>query len=215
MIKKLRYPNWKLIVFFAFGFQFFVFAQEESQLPNGVKGLWTLDSSAGELNSNWKAQWIWMPENVESDVMLARRSFSLSEQPKTSRLRISASSKYELYVNGKYVCQGPARSAPHHQSFDVLDISSVLKEGKNTIAVRVHYQRGTTSYHLKGRAGLLVLVIGLFVLQLQSSLLTGSKFSRFSRQLPAIPSHRQVVVVYPDLPFPRDTLPTSLRNPQC
>ncbi len=156
MINKLRYPNWKLIVFFAIGFQFFVFAQKKSQLPNGVKGLWTLDSSAGEMNSNWKAQWIWMPENEESDVMLARRSFDLSEKPNTSKLRISASSKYELYVNGNYVCQGPARSAPHHQSFDVLDISSVLKEGKNTLAVRVHYQRGTTSYHLKGRAGLLV-----------------------------------------------------------
>ena len=50
----------------------------------------------------------------------------------------------------------PARSAPHHQSFDILDISSILQKGKNTIAARVHFQRGTKSYHLNGRAGLLV-----------------------------------------------------------
>ena len=31
-----------------------------------------------------------------------------------------------------------------------------MQKGKNTIAARVHFQRGTKSYHLNGRAGLLV-----------------------------------------------------------
>ncbi|MDC3178960.1 alpha-L-rhamnosidase N-terminal domain-containing protein [Flavobacteriales bacterium] len=127
-----------------------------SDLPNEVKGFWTQDYSNLEFNTNWKAKWIWLPEKMESDVMLARNSFNLKEKPAISKLRISASSKYELYINGKYVCQGPARSAPHHQSFDILDISSILQKGKNTIAARVHFQRGTKSYHLNGRAGLLV-----------------------------------------------------------
>ena len=126
-----------------------------SDLPNEVKGYWTQDYN-GKFNTNWKAKWIWLPEKMESDVMLARNSFNLKEKPAISKLRISASSKYELYINGKYVCQGPARSAPHHQSFDILDISSILQKGKNTIAARVHFQRGTKSYHLNGRAGLLV-----------------------------------------------------------
>ena len=106
-----------------------------------------------------------MPKSIQSDVMLARRSFTIEDIPEEAILRISASSKYELYINEKYISQGPARSAPHHQSFDVLEISSVLKTGKNTIAVRVHYQRGTTSYHIKGRAGLLVQLLYLLLVQ--------------------------------------------------
>lgn len=147
--------KWMLIVLFTISIHFCVFAQHVSNFSNGVKGFWTQDSNS-IFNDNWQAQWIWMPENIESDMMLARGSFNLSEIPNSSKLRISASSKYQLYVNGEYVCQGPARSASHHQSFDILEVTSLLKEGKNTLAVRVHYQRGTTSYHLKGRAGLLV-----------------------------------------------------------
>jgi alpha-L-rhamnosidase len=106
-------------------------------------------------NYNWNAQWIWIDENKDADVMLARRTFVLEQIPEEAILKITASSKYELYVNGKAVCQGPARCAPHHQSFDILKIKSLLLKGKNILAIRVHYQKGTLSYHLKGRAGLL------------------------------------------------------------
>jgi len=156
MIQPKLHTNWKLLVLFTIGFQFCVFAQQVSELQNGVQGIWTQNASENSALKKWEAQWIWMPDNIQSDVMLARRSFNLKELPKKAILRISAASKYELFVNGIYICQGPARSAPHHQSFDVLDISSVLKEGGNSIAIKVHYQKGTTSYHLKGRAGLLV-----------------------------------------------------------
>jgi len=152
--KKINLKN-SIIIYFIIGF-FYLGHSQTSKLPNGVLGLWEQADTTGEHKYNWDAQWIWMPENIKSDVMLARKSFDLKKIPKASKLRITASSKYELYVNGTYVCQGPARSAPHHQSFDILDISSLLKSEKNTIAVRVHYQKGTTSYHLKGRAGLLV-----------------------------------------------------------
>ena len=156
MNSSLCKTNWKLIFIFCFGFQFYALSQHISSLHEGVKGYWTEDSRNSEFSKNWKAQWIWLPDNVASDVMLARKTFDLTALPKEAKLRISASSKYQLYVNGVYVLQGPARSAPHHQSFDMLDISSLLHEGENTMAVRVHYQKGTISYHLKGRAGLLV-----------------------------------------------------------
>ncbi|MCK5467081.1 MAG: alpha-L-rhamnosidase N-terminal domain-containing protein, partial [Cyclobacteriaceae bacterium] len=44
---------------------------------------------------------------------------------------------------------------PHHQSYDILNISGLLHAGKNTLAVRIHHQKGKYSYHHKGRAGLL------------------------------------------------------------
>jgi len=150
-----------------------VFGQDISTLENGVQGIWSTDASKINLQHTWKAQWIWMPDSIQSDVMLARRSFMLHKIPSTALLRITASSKYELYVNGKAICQGPARSAPHHQSFDILDIRSLLKENKNTIAVRVHYQKGTTSYHLPGRAGLLV-QLDLDALNSETSIISDS-----------------------------------------
>lgn len=157
MTKNTLNTNWKLMLcFFTLSFQLVILGQNVSKLPYGVHGIWSKNTSDKIPLKKWEAQWIWMPENIQSDVMLARRSFNLNEIPNEAILRISASSKYELYINGKAICQGPARSAPHHQSFDVLDIKSVLNIGKNTIAVRVHYQKGTVSYHLNGRAGLLV-----------------------------------------------------------
>ena len=156
MIQHKINTNWKLLVFFTLGFQFAVLGQQLSELQNGIQGVWQQNYTENLNLKEWKAHWIWMPDNMQSDVMLARRSFTIKGLPNEAFLRISASSKYELYINGKAICQGPARSVPHHQSFDILNISSILKQGKNTIAVRVHYQKGTTSYHHKGRAGLLV-----------------------------------------------------------
>jgi alpha-L-rhamnosidase len=156
MVQDKIKANWNLTVFFILGFQFASLGQQISELQNEIMGIWSQNTSKKVSLEKWKAQWIWMPESIQSDVMLARRSFNLEDMPEEALLRISASSKYELYINEKYISQGPARSAPHHQSFDILEVSSVLKEGKNTIAVRAHYLRGTTSYHLKGRAGLLV-----------------------------------------------------------
>lgn len=69
---------------------------------------------------DWQAQWIWMHEDIESHMMLARRSFELNSLPESATLGITASSIYQLYVNGTYINRGPARSVPHHQSFDLF-----------------------------------------------------------------------------------------------
>lgn len=156
MIHHTTYKYNKLIFLFAMGLHFFCSGQSYSDLPHGVQGIWNQNAPETTHLSDWKAQWIWLPYSIQNHVILARKSFNLQAVPKTSKLRISATSKYQLYVNDHYICQGPARSAPHHQSFDILNISSLLRTGKNTIAVRAHYQNGTMSYHLKGRGGLLV-----------------------------------------------------------
>lgn len=128
----------------------------EMEVRPGVRGQWLDAGEAPSQPSAWQAQWVWMGEENSGDAMLARRSFELTAVPEKASLRITASSMYQLHVNGAYVCRGPARSAPHHQSFDVLDISGLLHQGRNALAVRVHYQRGTISHHHEGRPGLLV-----------------------------------------------------------
>ncbi|MCB1119976.1 MAG: alpha-L-rhamnosidase N-terminal domain-containing protein [Verrucomicrobiae bacterium] len=132
----------------------------ESEVLHGITGYWNrADGETGPAEP-WSAEWIWLKEEQPGDVMLARCSFLLNKAPEKAILQITASSLYQLYVNGQYVCRGPARSAPHHQSFDVLSINGLLKEGRNVLAVRVHYQRGTVSYHHSGRAGLLAQLDG-------------------------------------------------------
>jgi len=117
--------------------------------------------SSWALAMDWQAQWIWMAQDEASDMMLARRTFTLSTLPEQTQLSITASSRYELFVNGVYIGRGPARCAPHHQSFDRLDISQALRIGQNCLAVRVHYQREGVSFYNPSRAGLLVQLDGL------------------------------------------------------
>ncbi len=104
---------------------------------------------------SWQAQWIWMPESEDADMLLARKAFTLPVNPERAELSITASSRYQLFVNGVYICRGPARCAPHHQSFDVLDVTDALRKGKNALAIRVHHQREDVSYYGLSRAGLL------------------------------------------------------------
>jgi hypothetical protein len=116
-----------------------------------------------DVPADWKAQWIWLPESESSDMMLARKTFDLANVPEDASLSITASSRYELFVNGKTVARGPARCAPHHQSYDVHPVARFLQAGKNVIAVRVHYQRGTVAYYSGSRGGLLAQINGLDV----------------------------------------------------
>jgi hypothetical protein len=55
-------------------------------------------------------------------------------------LHISADVYYKLYINGTFVCQGPAPAYPDSYHYNRVDITSYLKEGENTFAVHVYYQ---------------------------------------------------------------------------
>ncbi len=102
---------------------------------------------------HWRAKWLW-GEN-DNSMQLFRRSFDIKGKPTHATLQISASSVYQLYVNGVYIARGPARSAPHHQSYDTWQLKDLLTEGDNLIAVKVHFKGSINSYQHQSRAGLL------------------------------------------------------------
>lgn len=101
----------------------------------------------------WQAKWLWGKK--DNSMQLFRRSFEIKGKPSHATLKISASSVYQLYVNGVYIARGPARSAPHHQSYDTWQLENILTEGENLIAVKVHFQGSIKSYQHQTRAGLL------------------------------------------------------------
>lgn len=151
-MQKIR--KWGIVLVFVFLFSHFGFG-ETSDLKNGVKGIWLTPNQNETAGFEWKAAWIWADEKLDAKTIFARRTFNLNKVPEKAILRITASSKYKLFINGEYICQGPARSAPHHQNYDILDITKILNTGENLIAVRVHHQDGKSSYQYEGRAGLL------------------------------------------------------------
>jgi hypothetical protein len=71
-------------------------------------------------------------------------------------LWITADSRYKLWLNGRFHHRGPARSWPHAQKVDVLDITNQLIIGENILAVQV-YQPGYSHFSAvhRGAAGLL------------------------------------------------------------
>lgn len=105
----------------------------------------------------WEAFWIWRKgESSGTDLILnARKKIWLENVPESAKLFITADSYYELYVNGVFVNRGPARSQPDKQSYDVLDIASLLKAGDNVIAIRAIHQGRYGAFNLPPRPGLL------------------------------------------------------------
>ena len=75
------------------------------------------------------------------------------------KLWITADSRYKLWVNGKFVQRGPARSYPWAQKVDEADITDLLNVGDNQLAVQV-YQPGYSHFSgvHRGAAGLLAWV---------------------------------------------------------
>ena len=91
------------------------------------------------LNNHWKAKWITHPGEslLDYGVFHFRKSFELKVQPKEFIINVSADNRYRLFVNGKAVCFGPARSDPEHWAFESIDIASFLKPGNNVLAAVV------------------------------------------------------------------------------
>ena len=91
------------------------------------------------LNQTWEGQWITHPQAslVAFGVFYFRNTFDLSQKPDEFIVHVSADNRYELYVNGEFVCLGPAWGDLLHWRFESVDIASHLKAGKNVVAARV------------------------------------------------------------------------------
>ena len=87
-----------------------------------------------------KSKWIWLKEckaNQYADFIV---KFIVTE--KDAKLRISADSDYEAYLNGHFVYAGQYPDYPNYKIYDEFDVGAVCKEGENTLAVRCRYEGG-------------------------------------------------------------------------
>lgn len=107
-----------------------------------------------------RSKWIW-PESHRWDIhnsyALFRKTFHLPTLPVKAPLLITADQSYQLYINGHYVCQGPARGFQARWPYDEVDIREHLREGENVLGVRAHNPGFSNFQYLtQGYAGLLV-----------------------------------------------------------
>lgn len=101
-------------------------------------------------------EWIWTPEATAGRNVFVRFRRAFDWPGGGARAHITADSVYVLYVNGRYIGQGPVRSWPSVRRFDTYDIAPYLQPGRNVVAVLVqHHGTGTFQYH-HGPAGLWV-----------------------------------------------------------
>ena len=72
--------------------------------------------------------------------ILFRKELEIKKKPKEAKVYITADDYYKLYVNGRFVCQGPAPSYHFNYNYNTVDVTEYLKDGKNLIAVHTLYQ---------------------------------------------------------------------------
>lgn len=100
-----------------------------------------------------ETQWIWHPDwkdaadNTAGGFVHFRKFVTVERQPtKPMNIKITADTKYQLYVNGQLVNTGPVKGDAHLWFYDDLDIQPYLKEGENCVIVRVLRFFHTTKY---------------------------------------------------------------------
>ena len=96
---------------------------------------------------NYTVCWIWSQEGILGPrpdgegpfrTRLFRRTF---DAPAGARLtvHVSADTQYRLWCNGQEASYGPAKGDVDHQFYETVDLSGLLKPGKNVLAAQVVY----------------------------------------------------------------------------
>ncbi|HDJ89573.1 MAG TPA: hypothetical protein ENG40_02640, partial [Thermoprotei archaeon] len=100
--------------------------------------------------------WIWFGGGVEKNQYLYfRKTFDLRDFSE-ARLKITADSRYVLYVNGRFIGVGPARGWPFEYFYDVYDVTPYLVRGRNVVAVLAQYYGISTFKYVRDNAGIYV-----------------------------------------------------------
>jgi len=103
------------------------------------------------------AQWIWSGRTTSryNNFVCFRRIIEVGGPLKSGRLKITADSRYEVWINGQWLGHGPPRSWVEPWTVDAYDLAGMLVPGKNVIAVLVQEIGLGTFQYFKSEPGLL------------------------------------------------------------
>ncbi|KAH7349064.1 Six-hairpin glycosidase-like protein [Pyrenochaeta sp. MPI-SDFR-AT-0127] len=94
---------------------------------------------------SFDTKWIWHPDWSESPTSSSaggfvdfRKEFFITQVPRVPlRIRLSADTRFKLYLNSRFIHAGPVKGDQQLWFFDELDIQPYLQQGKNIISIRV------------------------------------------------------------------------------
>ena len=128
----------------------------------------------------WQGHWIWVPEepikpsgslsagiNPQAPEAhgLFRKRVYLDQVPDRAPARVTADSRYALFVNGQEVFRGPIRSQPRRLHYDLFDLAPYLQPGENVLAVYVKYYGTPKSYWMPATPNLTLGKTGILVFE--------------------------------------------------
>ena len=102
----------------------------------------------------WGARWIWAgppaagalfvheavpPKDLWNRFCYLRTRLDVAQVPAVVPCRVTADSRFVLYVNGHEVGRGPARSTPERLAYESIDLAPYLVAGENVVAALVRY----------------------------------------------------------------------------
>lgn len=101
--------------------------------------LWAALSAGAQPPFQLTEGWITAPDvdGQAYGVYYFRKDIRLDAVPSSMKVKVSGDNRYKLYVNGRFVSLGPARSDLAHWNYDVVDLASYLKPGDNFIVAKV------------------------------------------------------------------------------
>jgi len=112
-------------------------------------GAQKVDTMAAALQSKM----IWSgPDDGRSSYTVFRKTFNLTDFD-AAAIYIFADARYMLWINGQEVLRGPCRFDPKAPSYDSDNVTSCLKEGKNTMVIMV-MSHGSNSRMMNHEPGL-------------------------------------------------------------
>ncbi len=79
-----------------------------------------------------------------------KKNLTLDSIPEKAEIKLSADTKYRLYINNKFVQVGPAKRSEFHSFYDTVNILPYVKAGENEISVYVLHLDPTTPKSTRG-----------------------------------------------------------------
>ncbi|AQG82109.1 family 78 glycoside hydrolase catalytic domain [Spirosoma montaniterrae] len=90
-------------------------------------------------NAYWPARWILHPTAPvrQYGIFHLRKTIDLPQKPVRFVVHVSGDNRYRLFVNGRAVGMGPARSDTQNWNYETYDLAPYLQAGRNVLAAQV------------------------------------------------------------------------------
>ncbi len=107
------------------------------------------------------SKWIWARgcEYGENCYCEFKDDFTLGGYPENVLLRISADTRYAVWINGRFAGFGQYPDYAEFKTYETIDITGLTVPGDNNIHIAVYYQGTDTSTYRRGQAGVLFDII--------------------------------------------------------